>query len=258
MTGPEVTDDAFLGGKIRLLQPVKGFRSGLDAILLAAAVPVSGVGTCRVIDAGSGAGAVGLAIAARCTNANVTLVEIVPPLADLARRNVERNGLADRVSVIVADISAGGKALHDPARPDGLAPAMFEHVVTNPPYFVTGTGTPPSVRSKAGAHQMPEGGLARWIAFLATAATADGTLTMIHRADALADVLNSLEGRFGRLRILPIHPRQDEAANRIIVSAIKGSRAPLEIRPSLVVHGADGRVRPEIDAVLRHGAALDI
>jgi tRNA1(Val) A37 N6-methylase TrmN6 len=258
MIEPDVTDDAFLGGKIRLLQPVKGFRSGLDAMLLAAAVPASGIGTCRVIDAGSGAGAVGLAIAARCTNAIVTLVEIDPALADLARRNVERNGLDDRVSVVVADVAAGGKALHDPARPDGLAPAMFEHVVTNPPYFVTGTGTPPSVRSKAGAHQMSEGGLARWIAFLATAATADGTLTMIHRADALADVLNSLDGRFGRLRILPVQPREDEAANRIIVSAIKGSRAPLEIRPALVIHDGNGRIRPEIEGILRHGAPLEI
>jgi tRNA1(Val) A37 N6-methylase TrmN6 len=227
-------------------------------MLLAAAVPVSEIGTCSVIDAGSGAGAVGLAVAARCRNANVTLVEIDPALAGLARRNLKRNELDDRVSVVVADVAAGGKALHDPARAHGLAPAMFEHAVTNPPYFVTGTGTPPSVGSKAGAHQMPEGGLSRWIAFLATAATADGTLTMIHRADALADVLSALDGRFGRIRILPVQPREDEAANRIIVSAIKGSRAPLEIRPALVIHGMDGRIRPEIDAVLRHGAQLKI
>ena len=258
MTRPDLTDDAFLGGRLRLLQPAKGFRSGLDAMLLAAAAPIPEAHPCRVLDAGAGVGAVGLAIAIRRPSAHVTLVEIDPELAGLARCNARRNGLADRACVVAADISAGGRALHDPARPTGLAPAMFDHIVTNPPYFAIGTGTPPSSHGKAGAHQMAEGSLDKWVAFLATAASADATLTMIHRADALGDVLRSLEGRFGRLRILPIQPRIDTSANRVLVSAVKGSRAPLEIRPSLVIHDADGTIRPAIDAILRHGTDLEI
>lgn len=258
MTVSDLTDDAFLGGKLHILQPAKGFRSGLDAVLLAAAAPIAAESPSRVLDAGAGVGVVGLAVAARCTSARITLVEINQELADLAQRNIERNAMADRVSIVVADIAAGGKVLHGSSRPDGLAAASFDHIVTNPPYFAVGTGTPPTSSSKAGAHQMSEGSLDRWIAFLATAASAGATLTMIHRADALAEVLKALEGRFGRLRLLPIQPRIDASANRIIVSAIKGSRTPLEIRPSLILHDMCGRVRPAIEAVLRRGAGLEI
>lgn len=253
-----LTDDTFLGGKIRLLQPAQGFRSGLDAVLLAAAAPVPATAECRVLDAGSGIGAVGLSIAARCPGAHVTLVEIAPQLAELAQRNAERNDMSERVSIVVADIAQGGRAVHAPDRPEGLAPASFDHLVTNPPYFAIGAGTPPRERSKATAHQMTEGDLDRWIAFLATAGKANATLTMIHRAEALAEILQALDGRFGRIRVLPVHSRSDTNANRIIVSAIKGSRAPLEVRPGLIVHGPDGHVRPEIDGVLRHGHALDL
>ncbi|MGD9803227.1 MAG: tRNA1(Val) (adenine(37)-N6)-methyltransferase [Hyphomicrobiaceae bacterium] len=256
MTVFDLTDDAFLGGKLHLLQPAKGFRSGLDAILLAAATPIPSDSSCRVLDAGAGVGAVGLAIAARCPCVRVTLVEIDPEFAELAQRNVERNQLTGRVEVVVADISAGGKAIHDPSRPDGLAPARFDHVVTNPPYFAVGAGTPPAIRNKASAHQMSGGSLDRWVAFLATAAVADATLTMIHRADALAEVLKSLDGRFGGIRILPVQPRLEAAATRVIITAIKGSRAPLAIKPSLIVHDAEGRFLPTIDAILRHGAGL--
>lgn len=256
MKPTELTDDAFHGGRLRILQPAKGFRSGLDAMLLAAAAPIPAERPCRVLDAGAGVGVVGLAIAARCPSARLTLVEIDPELADLARQNAERNMLADRVDVIVADISAGGRVLHDRACPAGLAPALFDHVVTNPPFFAVGTGTPPATRGRAGAHQMAEGSLDRWLAFLTTAAAADATLTLIHRAEALGEVLGSLEGRFGRIRILPVQPRIDAASNRIIVTGIKGSRAPLEIRPALIVHDAEGRFTPALDAILRQGAAL--
>ena len=258
MTLRELTDDAFLGGKLHILQPAKGFRSGLDAVLLAAAVPAVTEHRGRVLDAGAGVGVVGLAIAARCPGATVTLVEIDAETAALAQRNADRNAMADRVKVVIADVSAGGRLLHDPSRPDGLAPAAFDHLVTNPPYFAVGAGTPPASRGRAGAHQMAEGSLDRWIAFLATAAAADATLTMIHRADALADVLKALDGRFGHVRIVPVRSHDEAIAGRIVVAATKGSRAPLEIRPDLIIHGADGRVLPPVEAILRHGAAFAI
>ncbi|MGE0765037.1 MAG: tRNA1(Val) (adenine(37)-N6)-methyltransferase [Hyphomicrobiaceae bacterium] len=258
MIPDEVTDDAFLGGKLHLLQPKKGFRSGLDAVLLAAAARAPAISPRHVLDAGAGVGAVGLAIAVGCPDARITLVEIDPALAKLARRNAERNNLSNRVDVVVADLSAGGRAVHDSVRPQGLAPGMFDRIVVNPPYFATGSGTPPALRSRAGAHQMAEGSLDRWIAFLATAAAADATLTMIHRADALTEVLSAIHGRFGRIRLLPVQPRIDAAATRIIVAATKGSRAPLEIKPSLVVHDVEGRFLPALDRILRHGDALKI
>jgi tRNA1(Val) A37 N6-methylase TrmN6 len=105
---------------------------------------------------------------------------------------------------------------------------------------------------------MREGSLERWMAFLATAAAADGRLTLVHRADALALVLSALEGRFGSLRVLPVHPRAGAPASRIVVTAVKGSRAPLELKPGLVLQDAEGRYLPAVEAVLRHGAPLTI
>ncbi|MGE0698125.1 MAG: tRNA1(Val) (adenine(37)-N6)-methyltransferase [Hyphomicrobiaceae bacterium] len=259
---PQITDDAFLGGQLHILQPAEGYRAGLDAVLLAATLtPLTGEGATRVLDAGAGVGVVGLAIARRLSQAIVTLVEREPLLLDLAERNVARNGLSDRVRVIGADISAGGAALHGRSRDgsdgDGaLAPGSFEHLVCNPPYHATGAGTRSALQRKARAHHMPEAALDRWLAFLATAGTSGARLSLIHRADALGRVLEAIGSRFGRVRIMPVHPKARLPANRILVEAVKGSRAPLEIRPGLVLQEHDGRYRPEIEAVLREGAPL--
>ena len=179
-----------------------------------------------------------------------------PELADLARRNCERNNLGTRVRVVLADVGAGGRALHEAEEQAGLVAGGFDHVVANPPYYTDGTGTPPAHRTRAVSHQMPARDLDRWMAFIATALRTGGRVTLIHRADALGEVLAALAGRFGGIEITPVHPRATEPASRIIVSAIKASKAPLVIRPALVVHDADGRYLPEIDAVLRRGAAL--
>jgi len=253
----DVTDDAFLGGKLQILQPAKGYRAGQDAVLLAAAVSVQPEKPSRILDAGSGVGVVGLSVAVRCSNTQITLVELDPLLADLARRNVDRNGLADRAHVVEADIASGGRTLHAANRPDKMFPGTFDHLVTNPPYYAIGSGTPPPGRIKARAHQMTEGGLDRWIAFLATAGSANAGLTLIHRADALTAVLAALGSRFGCIRILPIHSRAETPATRIIVTAIKGSRAPLQLRPALILHDQENRRTPQLEAVMRHGAPLE-
>lgn len=252
------TDDAFLGGALKILQPRAGYRAGLDAVLLAAAAPVPDVGCCRVLDAGAGVGVVGLAIAARIATAQVTLVEIDPDLASLARRNAVRNGFEERAVVVEADIGRGGAVLHDPGRPAGLAPGVFDQLVANPPFYEVGSGTSPAVPSRRVSHQMPGGGLERWIAFLATAAAAGGTLTVIHRADALGQLLAALSGRFGGVRILPVHARTGETAGRVVVWAVKGSKAPLTLLPGLILQDVDGSYLPDIESIFRHGAALKI
>jgi tRNA1(Val) A37 N6-methylase TrmN6 len=248
----ETTDDAFLGGRLRLLQPKAGYRAGLDAVLLAAAVPAAGAARVRVLDAGAGVGAAGLAAAARLPNAQVTLVEVVPHLAMLARDNVERNRLSSRVRVIEADLTAPAASL----TAQGLEPQSFDHVLANPPYLEQGRGSPPADPVKAGAQTMAAGGLERWARFLAHMAAADGTVTLIHRAEALGEVLAALEGRFGALDMLPIHPRVSEPAHRVLVGGRKGSRAPLRLLPGLVLHGSDHGFLPAVEAILRDGAPL--
>lgn len=252
MTVAATTTDVFLGGKLEIEQPAKGFRAGLDAVLLAAAVEAEAGRKARVLDAGAGVGTAGLCLAARLPAVRVTMVEIAPQLCALARQNVERNGLGARVDVIEADLTAAAREVEA----HGLAPDTFEHVMANPPYLEDGRHRLPADPVAAGAFGMAAEGLERWARFLARMAVPGGSLTMIHRADALATVLDALDGRFGELRILPLHPRVGEPAHRILVTGRKASRAPLRLLPGLVLHGEGHAFTPEVAAILRDGAAL--
>ena len=245
-----VTDDAFLGGALSILQPKTGYRAGIDSLLLAASVP-AGDGD-AVLDVGAGVGVVGLAVARRLAQARVSMVERNPRLAELARSNIEHNDLAGRVRLLEADITRSPSALVAL----GLAAETFDHVLANPPFYVEGHGTAARDPLKAGANAMPDGDLDRWVRFMAGMTRPGGTATLIHRADALHALLEALAGRFGGAAVLPIHPRAGEPASRVLISAIKGSRAPLELRPGLVLHNADHSFRPDVEAILRHGAAL--
>jgi len=243
-----VTDDAFLGGALDILQPKTGYRAGIDGILLAASVP-AGDGD-AVLDVGAGVGVVGLAVARRLAHARVSMVERNPRLAGLARSNIERNGLAGRVRLFEADVT-------QPEAPiPGVVAGTFDHVLANPPFHIEGRGTAASDPLKAGANAMPDGDLDLWVRFMAGMTRSGGTTALIHRADALPALLEALAGRFGGAAVLPIHPRVGEPASRVLISAVKGSRAPLELRPGLVLHNADHSFRPDVEAILRHGAAL--
>ena len=252
MTG-DASDDAFLGGAIRILQPTRGYRAGIDAVLLAAAAPVEPGGE-GVLDVGAGVGVVGLAVARRCGDARLTLVERDPTLAALARANVERNALVDRVRVVVSDIRRPLSEL------SGLSAEAesFDHVLANPPFHVEGAGTAAADAIKAGANAMPEGSLQRWVRFMAAMVRPGGTTTLIHRPDALEEILSAYAARFGGTLVLPIHPRSGEPAARVLVQGTKGSRAPMTLQAGIVLHNADHTFRPEIDAILRNGAALDL
>lgn len=247
-----VSDDAFLGGRLRLLQPATGYRAGIDGVLLAATAEAER--GAQVLDAGAGIGVVGLCIARRLSDVRVTMVERDRQLAALARRNIERNGLVDRARMVEADI----------LRPLGEAPELaaaaetFDEVLANPPFHVEGRGTAAGDPVKAGANAMPAGALDRWVRFMAAMARPGGRVTLIHRAEALPELLSALEGRFGGALILPLHPRAGEPALRVLVRSVKGSRAPLELRPGLILHSADNGFRPRIAAVLRDGAALSL
>jgi tRNA1(Val) A37 N6-methylase TrmN6 len=249
----KTSDDAFLGGDLRILQPQEGYRAGLDAVLLAAAAPVQ-EGRSRVLDVGAGAGVVGLAVARRMAEASVTLVERDPELAALARANAARNALEQRVHVIEADVA---RPLRESEALAALAES-FDHVLANPPFHTEGRGTAAGDALKAAGHAMPDGSLDRWVRFMAAMARPGGTASLVHRADVLADILSALAGRFGGVLVLPIHPREGEPASRVLVQAAKGSRAPLRLLPGLMLHNATQGFRPEVEAILRHGAPLTL
>jgi tRNA1(Val) A37 N6-methylase TrmN6 len=246
------TDDAFLGDALRILQPRSGYRAGLDGVLLAAAVLARD--DQQVLDVGSGVGVVGLAVARRLSQIRVTMIERNPQLAEMARSNAARNGLSGRVQVIEADVA---RPLSDIARlmPP---PESFDHAVANPPYHAEGRGTASGDAAKAAANAMPRGALDRWVRFMAAMTRPGGTATLIHRADALHEILAALSRRFGGAVVLPVYPRDGEAASRVLVQAVKGSRAGLELRPGLILHGAGHGFRPDVEAILRHGAGLTL
>ena len=249
-----LTDDAFLGGALHLLQPHKGARAGTDAVMLASSVVHEGDEAVQVLDAGCGVGAVALCLAWRLRGAHVTGVEIAPDLCALARRNAGRNRLADRVDIIEGDVTGPFSALEK----QGVRREGYDHVLANPPYLPEGSARAPTSESKRRAHVMSPGELADWIRFLATCAVPRGKLWMIHRADALPELLGALRGRFGGVSLFPLFPHATASATRVLVTATKGSRGRLQLFPGLVLHGPDGRYTDTLERVLRHGAALSL
>jgi tRNA1(Val) A37 N6-methylase TrmN6 len=248
---PDVTDDAFLDGRVHILQPRRGYRAGIDAVLLAAAIPAA-PGATRVLDCGAGAGTVGLCVAARVPSAQVTLVERSLTLCALAIENITRNGLSERVRVVPGDVTVAARHTAAPA----LSVERFDHVAVNPPFHDRARGSPARDALKAGSHAMDEGQLELWLRFAARMASAGGTLTLIHKADALKEIFATIADRFGGLRVVPVHPRAGEPAIRVVIQGHKGSRAPLTLCPPLILHGDDGHdFTPQVAMILRGGAA---
>ena len=245
---PSVTmsEDRLLGGRVLLRQALGGYRAGLDAALLAAACDAPD--NARVLEAGCGAGGALLAAATRRAAVMFTGLERDPEFLALAKLNIAQNHLADRVEVVLGDVRQPFKAL-------GLTP--FDSVMANPPFFDDPTALRPPSPAKHGAW-MADGGLPAWTSFLLKSVREGGTITLIHRADRLADILALLAVKAGSFQIRPIHPHADAPAKRVLVRAIKTGKAPLQLLPPLVLHPREGaKHTDQTEAILRGEAALD-
>jgi tRNA1(Val) A37 N6-methylase TrmN6 len=245
---PTTSDDAVLGGRLTLRQPLRGHRFGHDAILLAAATAAQ-PGE-RAVDLGAGVGTAGLALAHRVEGLDVTLVEIDPALAALGQDNATRNGLAGRVRALCLDAAAPAAAF----AAAGLSPGTADHVLMNPPFNAPHNPSPDS--NRRAAHAGTDTTLSQWLHTAAWLLHASGAVTLIWRADGLGDVLAALAPAFGATVILPVHPKPGAAAIRILVRAIKDRSGPLALLPGLVLADADGKPSRQADAILRDGAAL--
>ena len=248
MTGdaaPATGEDTLLGGRVRLCQPERGYRVAIDPVLLAAAVAAEAGES--VLDIGCGTGAAALCLAARLAGVRVTGIEREREMVRLANDNFVLNGFGGRVSAMVGDL------LRPPPR---LEPGTFHHVMANPPFLEAARATPSVDPIRAAATVEGEADLAAWVRFALVMARAKGTVTFIHRADRVADLLAQLAGRGGDIVIFPLWPKAGRAARRVIVRARKGSAAPARLMPGLVLHEAGGRFTPAAEAVLRDGAAL--
>lgn len=247
------TTDTFLGGKLSLLQPRRGYRAGMDAVLLAAAVPLDPTAPAQVLDCGAGVGTVGLCLATRCRGARVILVEREEELLRLAQANIARNGLEGRVEAVAGDLTRPATSPDSPP----VAAEGFDVVLANPPFHDSGGGTRARHRLKSVSHAMESEALDLWIRFAARVARPGGRLMLIHKAAALPALVATLAGRFGGLRIRPVHPEATAPAIRVLVDGIKGSRAETVILPGLVLHEPGGSFTPTVTGILRQGDALD-
>ncbi len=250
MPAEQFTDDAVLGGRLVLRQPRTGHRVGHDAILLAAATGERSAGP--AVELGAGVGAAGLALARRVAGLSVTLVELVPSLAAFAEHNAAQNGLGGRVRVAVLDVEGPDSEFANKGMQGGSAGCVLMNPPFNDPAVQNVSPDPQRRLAHAGSGDT----LAKWVRRAAWLLAPSGVLTLIWRADRLGDVLSALDTGFGGIAVLPIHPRPDAAAIRVLVRAVKGSGAPFSLAPGLTLNDANARPTVEAEAILRGGESL--
>src|SRR3984957_20272495 len=222
----QFTEDAFLGGGLRLRQPKSGHRRGHDAMLLAAATPARPGD--RVVDLGAGVGAAGLALARRVAGLKLVLVEIDSALADLARGNAAANAIS--ADIIVLDVTCDAAVF----AAAGLAPDSVDVVLMNPPFNDSLRHRASPDQARVSAHVAAAATLESWVHASRRILKSGGVLSLIWRADGLAEVLAALGRGFGSLAIQPVHADVNSPAIRVLIRAIKGGKGPPQIFESLM------------------------
>ncbi len=237
------TDGWLLNGRVRYAQPLDGYRTGIEPVLLAASVPAR-AGQ-RVLEAGTGAGAGLLCLASRVPGVLGLGVELDPAMAELARQNLTVNG-ADGISVATADIGTW--------RGDGTC----DHAFSNPPWHDPTDTLPPGIRRRLATHE-GEVPLEGWIAALRTVLRPAGSLTVLVPARQSARVMTALQNAgFGRLILFPLWPKAGHDAKLALIRGYAAQRGPDRIAPGLALHEADGRFSGPAQSLLRDGAALTL
>lgn len=243
----DLTRDAFLCGQLHLWQPRQGYRAATDPVLLAAACPArSGQ---SVLDLGCGVGAAALCLATRVPDLKLFGLELQSEYAELAQRNADENGIA--LDVVCGDLA-------------NMPPALrrdFDHVIANPPYYPKG-GTPSPNAGRATALQIDATPLAVWVQAATRRLTPGGWLTLICGADGLPQVLGALGDKMGSASVLPLAPRADKPALRILLRARKTGRGAFRLLAPFVLHDGPAHTGDResytaaANAVLRDGGDL--
>jgi tRNA1(Val) A37 N6-methylase TrmN6 len=246
----QVTEDAFLGGRLHLRQPKTGHRAGHDAMLLAAATPAR-PGQ-RVVDFGAGVGAAGLAVARRVAGIDLVLVEIDAGLAELARGNAAANAIS--AEIIVLDVTSAA----DVFAASGLTPDSVDVVLMNPPFNDPARHRASPDPTRMAAHVATAATLEGWIHAARRILKSGGVLSLIWRADGLSEVLAALDRGFGSLAILPVHADAATPAIRVLVRAIKGGKAPTQIHAALLLNDESAVPNQQVQDILAGKGVLPL
>ena len=242
----QLTHDAFLGGKLHLWQPVKGYRAATDPVLLAAACPATKGQS--VLELGCGVGAASLCLRTR-VDVELSGVELQSSYAVLARRNASEAGYA--MTVVDADLAN---------LPAAVRARSFDHVILNPPYYGPGTSSPDAGRDKALREQTA---LATWVDTALRRAGPKGCVTLIHLAERVGDLIELLNPRAGLIEIKPIAARAGKPAGRVLLRAHKGRASRSILHNPLVLHDGSRHLRDGDDFsqaatdILRRGKPIE-
>jgi len=239
-----VTQDAFLGGELQVLQPKKGFRAGVDSVLLGASVSKE---TQNLLELGAGVGVAAMTALVHHPHLSAHLAELSPEALELSNVNAQNNGLEDRTQICQVDIMATG-----PERvAAGLKPDYFDCVIANPPYYDDKSVSLPQDQYGAQAHAHAKDCLEKWVKVAVSAASATAEIIFIHRAEAINDLLRAYDRRIGNITILPIVSRPGQAASRVLLRGRKGSRTPTTLLSPLHLHGETGsEFSPAVERIL--------
>lgn len=239
----DYTNDYLLDKKIKIFQPVNGYRASTDAVLLSSLVRIkNGDG---ILDVGSGTGAVSLCLAHRLQNLNpqITGLEIQPELAELSNASAQANGFS--ACFLNCDIRQ---------KVSGLNGGSFDHVITNPPYAEKDMPSP--YAGKATAHNFSDFTLTAWINFCLRMTKPQGYFYIINRAEAIDEILAALHKKTGNIQIIPVFSKPRQNAKRIMIIARKASRSPAVIHQGITIHTPDGTYTSQAQNILRKGAGF--
>jgi len=234
-----------LNKRLKLRHTVKGFKTSIDSVLLAAACPAR-TGD-HILDLGCGVGGAGLSVLTRIDGLRLTGVEIQDDHVELAQENAIANAFQDKCDFITSDIR------------DYRSDNTFDHVICNPPYLESGKHlrSPSEENAIAMGHAEGENLTVKdWIDCAHHCLKSNGSLTMIHRADKIDKIIQALGKRFGAVDVIPLWPKRGEAAKRVIVRAIKHRKSPAHILAGLVLHREDGEYTEAAENILRHNKSL--
>ena len=235
----DYTEDYLLDKKVRIFQPVDGYRAAIDAVILSSMVHKVKSGD-KILDLGSGTGAISLCLAHRFPAAEITGLEIQPQLVELSTMSAAANGF-DKLRFENCDIRKPPVKLFN----------GFNHLVTNPPYAADDMPSPNA--GKALAHNFQDFDLEKWLLTALKFLRPLGWIYIINRTAAIDEILSVLHGRAGAITVLPLFSKAGQEAKRVIVCARKGDKSPSRILPGLTVHDADGQYTSEAQLLLREG-----